>query len=267
MPLRTLVLNSGPFPPPELPGFDGTAGLSATPDGPAWPSRASGWPSRTSTAGASRVVLGLRVPACRRQYPGGTTGSCRFTRHGPHFPSDGGLPRYVGGSAPSSLLSGPAQRSLALRPACSPSRLRGPLSRRLRRFRYLCRRSDSFRLERLSSPGGTRTHWNNPHLFTSRNINPIIGTRIVNFGRTETAPARHSGVRDDGAASGAAAFLGRPRGLGPSGDKPRREETEATQSGSPRGRPVQAEARRASNSASANGSATLTRQAARRAAS
>src|SRR5262249_14704339 len=80
----------------------------------------------------------------------------------------GGLPDPTASGRGASLLSGPARRSLALRPACSPSRRGGPWSRRLRRFRYLCRRSDSFRLERLSSPGGTRTHWNNPHLFTSR---------------------------------------------------------------------------------------------------
>ena len=34
---------SGPFPPPALPGFVGTTSLSATPHGPACPSRASGW--------------------------------------------------------------------------------------------------------------------------------------------------------------------------------------------------------------------------------
>jgi hypothetical protein len=33
---------TGPFPPPALPGFRGTANLSATPPRPACPSRASG---------------------------------------------------------------------------------------------------------------------------------------------------------------------------------------------------------------------------------
>jgi hypothetical protein len=118
------------------------------------------------------------VSVCRHAVattPEGPLGRCRFPGVASPRPSDGGLPRDVGGSAPSSLLSGPARRSLALRPACSPGRRGDPLSRRLRRFRYLGRRSDSFRLERLSSPGGTRTHWNNPHLSTSRNINDIIG--------------------------------------------------------------------------------------------
>ena len=36
-------LNSDPFPPPELLGFPGTTSPSATPGGPACPSRASGW--------------------------------------------------------------------------------------------------------------------------------------------------------------------------------------------------------------------------------
>ena len=105
----------------------------------------------------ARHRLGLHVlcwvSVCRHAVaitPEGPLGRCRFTRVASPRPSDGGLPRHVGGSAPSSSLSGPAQRSLALRPACSPGRRGDPLSRRLRRFRYLCRRSDSFRLERLS---------------------------------------------------------------------------------------------------------------------
>ena len=40
--LTVLPLNQGPFPPPELPGFVSTAGLSAIPRSPALPSRAAG---------------------------------------------------------------------------------------------------------------------------------------------------------------------------------------------------------------------------------
>jgi hypothetical protein len=149
-PLRTLVLNSGPFPPPELPGFLGTTSLSVTPVGPACPSRASGWESRAPTDGVSRVAVVLRMSACRRHYPGGTPGSCRFSGCNPHSPSGCGLPRFTGGSASTLNLSRPARRSLALRPADSPSRCDDPFSRRLRRFRCLHRRSDSFRLERRS---------------------------------------------------------------------------------------------------------------------
>ena len=69
------------------------------------------------------------------------------------FTSDGGLPRYIGGSAPTLNLSRPARCSLALRPADSPHRQAVRVSRRLRRLRYLHRRSDSFRLERSNLAG------------------------------------------------------------------------------------------------------------------
>ena len=49
--LATSVLNQGPFPPPALPGFPGTTGLSATPPRPACPSRAPGWSSFTTPRG------------------------------------------------------------------------------------------------------------------------------------------------------------------------------------------------------------------------
>ena len=67
---------------------------------------------------------------------------------------DVGLPSIHGGSAPALHVSRPAQRSLTLRPACSPSRPSDPLHRRLRRLRYLCRRSDCYRVERTSSRAG-----------------------------------------------------------------------------------------------------------------
>ena len=57
--LRTLTWNGGPFPPPALPGLTGTTDLSATPVGPACPSRASGW-AHAPTAGASRVASASR---------------------------------------------------------------------------------------------------------------------------------------------------------------------------------------------------------------
>ena len=44
-----------------------------------------------------------------------------------------------------------------LRLACSPSRLSDLLHRRLRRFRFLHRHSDCFRVERTQFPGGTFT--------------------------------------------------------------------------------------------------------------
>ena len=82
--------------------------------------------------------------------------------------SDGGLPRLFTGLAPTSVVSRLARRSLALRPADSLHRRAAHWSRRLRRLRFLRRRSDSFRPERLSWPGGTCTHWETPP-FTAHN--------------------------------------------------------------------------------------------------
>jgi len=76
----------------------------------------------------------------------GTAYSTRF----PFIPSDGGLPHSRARSATTLDFSRPARRSLTLRPVGSPSRHATRLSRRLRRFRYLHRRSDSYRLERPS---------------------------------------------------------------------------------------------------------------------
>jgi hypothetical protein len=57
-------------------------------------------------------------------------------------------------SAPAITFSGPAQRSLALRPARSPSHQRDPLHRKLRRFGYPRRRFGCYRVERTSSRVG-----------------------------------------------------------------------------------------------------------------
>ena len=52
---RTLP-KSGPFPPPELPGFHSTMSLSDSPRGPACPSRESGEGHDPSPSGVSRVA-------------------------------------------------------------------------------------------------------------------------------------------------------------------------------------------------------------------
>src|SRR5271168_1377389 len=70
-----------------------------------------------------------------------------------------GLPRNRGGSAPASLFSGPAQRLLTLRPACSPSRLCDPLHRRLQQLRCLRCCFDCYRVERTSSRAGIHPLW------------------------------------------------------------------------------------------------------------
>jgi hypothetical protein len=62
--------------------------------------------------------------------------------------------RKRSGSASALSVSGLAQRSLTLQPTCSPSRLNGPLHRRLRQLCHLHRRFDCYRVERTSSRVG-----------------------------------------------------------------------------------------------------------------
>jgi hypothetical protein len=72
----------------------------------------------------SPPITRITVPACRAHYPGGSKGcTCRLLPH-PYC-----LPRFAGGSASASLLSRPAQDSLALRPVGLLNRPRRPLSR------------------------------------------------------------------------------------------------------------------------------------------
>jgi hypothetical protein len=85
-----------------------------------------------------------------------------------NFPTDGGLPQPISGSAPTLNFSRIAQRSLALRPACSLDRHAAHVSRRLRRLRHLHRRFDSYRLERPSCRAGIAPA-EDPHLTTAHN--------------------------------------------------------------------------------------------------
>jgi hypothetical protein len=101
-----------------------------------------------TTTRVSRVAAG---PLCLHAVtltPGGLMEPIRS-----YYSISFGLPQLHGGSAPALIVSRPAQRSLTLRPACSPSRLSEPLHRRLRRPRFLLRRSDCYRVERTSSGG------------------------------------------------------------------------------------------------------------------
>ena len=85
-------------------------------------------------------------------------------------PSGGSLPRHFAGSAPTFVVSRPARRSLALRPAPSLHRLSDTLSRRLRRLRCLRRRSDSYRPERSSCRVGIAPT-EDPRLLTAHKMN------------------------------------------------------------------------------------------------
>ena len=62
--------------------------------------------------------------------------------------NDGGLPQMSDGSAPAYDFSRPQQRSHDITACLLATPLNGVLSRRLRRFRYVHRHSDSYRLER-----------------------------------------------------------------------------------------------------------------------
>jgi hypothetical protein len=105
--------------------------------------------SRDSPLGASRVASDLPVQACHRQYPGETPRACRVVR---------GNPLRLPGRRPSPYSNrvgthiGWFRGLHGVHSRCGlPARRAargGPLSRRLRRFRYLHRRSDSYRMER-----------------------------------------------------------------------------------------------------------------------
>ncbi len=101
------------------------------------------------TAGASRVASDPHRLHAVATTPAGPSEPVRSYRS-----VVVGLPRVMGGSAPALCFSRPAQRLLTLRPACSPSRYRDPLHRRLQRLRCLRRCFDCYRVERTSSRAG-----------------------------------------------------------------------------------------------------------------
>jgi len=101
------------------------------------------------TAGASRVASGLLCLHAVANTPAGSMESIRSCS-----PIAIGLPCIQARSAPALSVSGPAQRSLALRPTRSPSRLSDPLHRRLQQLRYLHRCFGCYRAERTSSRTG-----------------------------------------------------------------------------------------------------------------
>src|SRR5207249_6323222 len=74
---------------------------------------------RGPSPGRVSHVSQMAFPPCRSHYPGGP----RRVHLSAASPSRFGLPRYSGGSAPTTSLSRPAQDSLALRPA---ELLKGP---------------------------------------------------------------------------------------------------------------------------------------------
>ena len=122
--------------------------------GPTWPSPASGWSMPRPRKGlpvlhrSSSCMHAVAITPVESQSASFALFLCNIS-----------LPRNHGGSASTSRLSRPAQRSLALRPAYSPSHFHDPLHRRLQPFRYLHNCSDCYRLERPKLPGGICTRW------------------------------------------------------------------------------------------------------------
>lgn len=120
-PLKTHQ-KSGAFPPPELPGFDGTMTLS---DSRLDHRPLSGGENATLIQSGPPPITRLTLPTCRAHYPGGS----EQVQVSVASPSNSGLPRYSGGSASATSLSRPAQASHTLRPAGLLNRPRRPLSR------------------------------------------------------------------------------------------------------------------------------------------
>ncbi len=113
------------------------------------------------TAGTSRVTSGLLCLHAVATTPAGPMEPVR-SYHSVVI----SLPRASGGSAPASTFSRPAQRSLTLRPACSPSRLCDLLHRRLQQLRCLRCCFGCYRVERTSSRAG-HSPAEDPRLFTA----------------------------------------------------------------------------------------------------
>src|SRR5262249_43982285 len=101
----------------------------------------------------SPSITRTTFPACRAHYPGGSSRCMRRL-----LPRSRGLPQMAGGSASALSLSGPAQASLALRPAESLSRLKRPLSRGSSPAGHPAKPLVSFRINRQLSG------WNLPPL-------------------------------------------------------------------------------------------------------
>ena len=117
-PLRQAHQKSGSFPPPALPDINGRMTLSDP--------RQHRRPAATSRPpNGHPPITRLTFRTCRAHYPDGPG----WVRLSVATPSHTGLPRISGGSASITSLSGPAQASLALRPARLLNRPRRPLSR------------------------------------------------------------------------------------------------------------------------------------------
>src|SRR5271169_4065460 len=121
-PLRQAHQKSGSFPPPALPDINGRMTLS---DPPPAPSPCGDVEAATLVPNGYPPITRSAFPTCRAQYPDGP----KRVHVSVASPLHTGLPRFSGGSASITSLSGPAQASHALRPVGLLSRPRRPLSR------------------------------------------------------------------------------------------------------------------------------------------
>ena len=140
------VLNQGPFPPPALPGFPGTTGLSATPSRPEHLSQVSGCSSLSTPRGFPCCVrfpcvhAVATTPARRlRLLP------CSFSQ--PYQPSPVWQPGRPVHRPFRGLLSVHSRYGLHTR---AVTVFRDTLNRRLQPFRYLHSCSGCFRLEQFA---------------------------------------------------------------------------------------------------------------------
>jgi hypothetical protein len=110
------------------------------------------------------------------------------------FASDGGLPQVRDGSAPTTKISGPHREFTRVTAYLLAGPQDGPLHRRLRRLRYLRRRSDCYRLERPRYRAGFAPA-EDPHLFTAHPdpfpppTRPFTGVRPARATPSNTAPS------------------------------------------------------------------------------
>ena len=126
-----------------------------------------------------RSLVGRRIPA------------------GPLVASDDGLPQDIDGSASTTNLSGPHRMFTCVTACLLAGPPSGPLRRRLRRLRYLHRRSDCYRLERTSCRVGI-TPTEDLHLFTAHCV-PVPGPFPcpVSGQNPHSARGRMDGATDD----------------------------------------------------------------------
>ena len=116
------------------------------------------------------------MPACRLLYPGGLAGSDRswagVFQPVPWSPATTAFPRTQMGRRPRHNLSGPHRKFTCVTACLLAGPPSGPLRRRLRRLRYLHRRSDCYRLERTSCRAGVAPT-EDLYLFTAHYV-PVL---------------------------------------------------------------------------------------------